>query len=119
MEEAKKASLVAGGIDVDGAMGNFMGNEAMFEKYLKKFLAEKSYQNLLAAVEAHDPENARLAAHTLKSVTGTLGCKAMNALMIRQEGLFKSGDWDGGVAMMPDVTAAYEHICAVLQEYFQ
>ena len=41
MDQTRKARLEAGGIMVDEALERFMGNEAMLERYLQKFLSEK------------------------------------------------------------------------------
>ena len=41
MDQTRKARLEAGGIMVDEALERFMGNEAMLERYLQKFLRRK------------------------------------------------------------------------------
>lgn len=116
MDEARKARLHGGGINVDNALERFMGNEAMLERYLNKFLNEKSYAQLVEAISGDDREGAGVAVHTLKSVCGTLGCEAMHRLVVRQEQHIRAGEWDDAVKMMPTVTEAYKNICAVLQE---
>lgn len=55
-----------------------------------------------------------MAAHTLKSVCGTLGCEAMQELVIRQERHIRAGEWEEAVGMMPEISLAYERICGVL-----
>ena len=52
MDQDRKARLEAGGINIHGALERFMGNEAMLERYLQKFLTEKSYAGLEAAIAA-------------------------------------------------------------------
>lgn len=115
MDETRKARLIDNGVNVDRALESFMGNEGMLERYLTKFLTEKSYVKLVDAVAAGDKEGAGIAAHTLKSVCGTLGCDGMRDLVVRQEAHMRAGEWDQAVAMMPEVTAAYTAICAALQ----
>lgn len=116
MDQDRRARLEAGGINIHGALGRFMGNEAMLEHYLQKFLTEKSYAGLEAAIAAGDREAAGIAAHSLKSVCGTLGCVAMQALVLRQEQCMRAGNWDEAVRMMPDIATSYRKICAVLHE---
>ncbi len=116
MDKERKTRLHGGGINVDNALERFMGNEAMLERYLKKFLDEKSYVQLVEAITADDREGAGVAVHTLKSVCGTLGCEAMHRLVVRQEQHIRAGEWDEAVRMMTNVTDAYKSICAVLQE---
>ncbi len=116
MNKEKKIRLEAAGINVEGALERFMGNEAMFERYLKKFPAEKSYVELKEALAADDREAARIAAHTLKSVCGTLGCDDMYALVLRQEQYLRGENWDAARGLMPDIVNSYEKACSVLRE---
>lgn len=115
MDAQRKARLEQEGINIDGALERFMGNEAMLERYLQKFLSEKSYIELQATVAAGDREGAGRAAHTLKSVCGTIGCEAMAELVIRQEQEMRAGNWDAAVAMMPQIAAVYEKLCCALR----
>lgn len=116
MDQDRKTRLEEGGINLSGALERFMGDEAMLERYLGKFLTEKSYAQLLEAVAAGDRETACIAAHSLKSVCGTLGCETMQKLVLRQEQCIRAGNWDEAVTMMPDIAASYRKICAVLHE---
>ena len=54
MDQTRKARLEAGGIMVDEALERFMGNEAMLERYLQKFLSEKSYAMLRDSLASND-----------------------------------------------------------------
>lgn len=115
MDQNRKTRLEEGGINLSGALERFMGNEAMLERYLEKFLTEKSYAQLLEAVAAGDREAAGVAAHSLKSVCGTLGCETMQKLALRQEQCIRAGNWDEAVTMMPEITSSYNGICAALR----
>lgn len=114
MDAQKKDKLKAAGIDVDSALHRFMGNEAMVEKYLTRFLNEKSYAALKEAIAADNQEAAAMAAHTLKSVCGTLGFSKMQEQVIAQEAEIRSDNWDKAVAMMPEIEAEYQRICQVI-----
>lgn len=116
MDEARKTSLLENGINVDSALEHFMGNEAMLERYLRKFPSEKSYAQLVDDVAAGNREGAAIAVHTLKSVCATLGCEGMRQLVVRQEQRIRAGEWDEAVAMMPEIVAAYTRICAALRQ---
>lgn len=115
MDASKKANLIDAGINVDSALERFMGNEKMLEKYFNRFLEEKSYGALLDAIAANDPQTAASSAHMLKSVCGSIGCEQMFKMVVEQESLIKGGKWDEAVAMMPEITTAYEKICAALR----
>lgn len=115
METARKEKLIANGINVDSALSRMMGSEKMLEKYLGRFLEEKSYAALLDAVSANDEKAAQAAAHTLKSVCGTLGCEKMQNMVIEQEKEMRAGNWQAAVDMMPQITEEYNRICDVLK----
>lgn len=114
MDATRKERLEAGGINVDAALDRFMGNEAMLDRYLQKFLNEKSYAALKDALTANDQEAAARAVHTLKSVCGTIGCEGMQALVVKQEAHMRSGEWDQAVGMMPEIAQTYEALCGVI-----
>ena len=115
MDQTKKARLEAGGIKVDEALERFMGNEAMLERYLQKFLSEKSYAMLRDSLAANDWEAAGRAAHTLKSVCGSIGCEAMQKLVIAQERHISAGEWQEAEDMMPEISSSYEQLCNVIR----
>ena len=115
IDKDRKTRLEEGGINLSGALERFMGNEPMLERYLGKFLTEKSYAQLLEAVAADDREAACIAAHSLKSVCGTLGCESMQKLVLRQEQCIRTGNWDEAVTMRPEITSSYNGICAALR----
>lgn len=60
------------GIDIDSALHRFLNKEDVYILFLKKFLADSSYQELISALEENDIEQAFMAAHTLKGVAGNL-----------------------------------------------
>lgn len=62
--------LKTAGANVDEALERFMGNEKLYEKFLKKFAEDPSYVSLLDAIEKEDNHAAFIAAHTLKGVCG-------------------------------------------------
>lgn len=115
MESDRKAKLVAAGINVDAALERFMGKDKMLEKYLGRFLSEKSYAALVAAIEADDQATAGAAVHTLKSVCGSIGCEKMQSMVVEQEKAIRGGDWQQAKQLMPAITTEYENICAALQ----
>ena len=62
------AALDAAGADVDGALNRFMGKVFLYEKFMKKFLDDRSYPDMLDCLAGHDLEEAFRQAHTLKGV---------------------------------------------------
>lgn len=114
MDAARKKRLEDGGINVEAALNRFMGNEKMLEKYLGRFLNEKSYAALAAAVAAGDQAGAAVAVHTLKSVCGSIGCEHMQQMAISQEASMRAGNWDEVVEKMKEIELEYGKICQAL-----
>ena len=107
MDTLKKERLISAGIDVDGVLERFMGNESLLERMLKKFVSDGNYARLLTAVEQKDPEEALRASHTLKGLCGNLSMTALLPLFTRQVELFRAGDPEGAYALLPEITSAY------------
>lgn len=114
MTDEAKQELLNAGVDLEGAMERFLNNEAMYEKFLKKFLADPNYQGLVAAVAEKDCKKAFTAAHTLKGVCGNLALQGLYHAVCDQVECFRSDKFDEGAAMMPAVTAEYDKVVAVI-----
>ncbi len=65
--------LRSGGIDVADALNRFSGSNELFEKYLSRFIGEKSYIELVEAMGKGDFAHAENCVHSLKGITGSLG----------------------------------------------
>ena len=115
MQELMKDKLIGAGIDVPVALERFMGNEALLERFLKKFLNDASYGKLVAAIDAHQSEEALTAAHTLKGISGSLAMTELFDLLTEQVAAFRANDWDKAVNLMPEITRKYETFSAVIK----
>lgn len=73
MNEQLKQILVENGADVEGTLHRFMGNGALFLKFLVKFKDDQNFVLLRNSIEQKDYEEAFKAAHTLKGVSANLG----------------------------------------------
>ncbi len=114
MDEQMAKELVEAGIDVEAASERFMGNIAMFEKFLKKFPADPNYTRLEEAVGNGQPEAALSAAHTLKGVCGNLSMIPLHGLLAKQVEHIRADDWKTAVGVMKDIRREYEKVNAVL-----
>lgn len=117
MNEKQKQLLTDNGVDLSAALDCFMGMEKMYEKYLLKFLKDPTFPALFDAVGKEDREPARIAAHSLKSITGTLGFKELNTEVKAAELDFKEGRWENGVARIPHLKEEYQRILGVIENY--
>lgn len=73
MEDKFKRQLKESGADVETTLKRFMGNEAIYQKFLGKFPDDPNYVNLGKNLEEGAFEKAYECAHALKGVVGNLG----------------------------------------------
>lgn len=66
MEKDRYDRLTAAGIQVEEALGRFMNNEMLFNRFLEKFADDANYSLLKTAMAEGDAKGAFEAAHTLK-----------------------------------------------------
>lgn len=115
MDGSKKAALLAAGIDVDSALERFLGNEALLERFLKKFLDDPNHARLTAAFAAGDREGALTASHTMKGVCGNLSMHVLFDLLTKQVQALRAEDWAGAEALLPAVDQAYDEAAAAIR----
>ena len=78
------------GADYHSTMARFMGNEAMYMKFLDMLFKDDNLEKLGEALEKQDYEEAFSAAHTLKGVVGNMGLTPLfNAVCAIVESLRK------------------------------
>ncbi len=73
MDQVFKKQLEEGGADVDITLKRFMGNEAIYMKFILKFLDDKNYDVIMDSLSKKDYAGAFAGAHSLKGVSGNLG----------------------------------------------
>ncbi|MCI7350132.1 MAG: Hpt domain-containing protein [Ruminococcus sp.] len=109
------SSLKQVGINTDSAIERFMGNEELFAKMLKKFLAEPTFAKLTAAAAEGNGQAALEASHTLKGVCGNLSIESLFDLFAEQVVLMRADKWDEAYAMMPEITEKYNLVTDTLK----
>ena len=77
MNDSVKNNFKSAGFDVEGTIRRFAGNEALYEKYIFKFIEDKIFESLTTAVKAGNHEDAFKESHTLKGVSGNLGLESL------------------------------------------
>lgn len=112
----KKDLLKAAGVDYDGALSRFMGNEALLSRFMKKFLDDPNFLNLQGAMDKGDTDAAFRAAHTLKGVAGNLSLSLLYDEAAKIAETLRGGDLEGAKALMPGVQEAYRKIVDALKE---
>ena len=116
MDSARTARLISAGVDVEDALERFMGNEAILERFLRKFLDDPNYGLLLQAIEAQDWPGALTASHTLKGICGNLSFCRLLPLLTRQVEALRAGRQELAAGLMEEITAAYQDAAAAIRQ---
>lgn len=115
MNKERYDRLTAAGIQIEEALERFMDSEAMFERFLGKFLEDETYRQLKEALEKGDIETSIMKSHTLKGVTGNLSMKPLYQLTSRQVELLRAGQLEEARELMADIDRAYEETAGALK----
>ena len=103
------------GVDVEEGTRRFSGNEALFQKFLVKFLDDDNYMKTEAAIRDNDYEAVQAGAHTLKGVAGNLAMKtlfnASNELMMA----VREQDFEKCDEIFAVVRQSYISICEAIK----
>ena len=118
MTDLQKSQLIAAGIDIDVALPRFMGNEALLERFLKKFLQDENYIRLQNAIREGNLDDAITASHTLKGVCGNLSLSRLYGVFTEQVALFRSSGLAEGSAMMGEISDAYQEAVGAITAAF-
>ncbi len=89
-------------------------NDNLIKRFILKFPADKSYENMVAAMEAHDADVAFREAHTLKGVSRNLAFDQLDSSVSEITELLRAGDLESAAKLLPRVTADYELVIGTL-----
>lgn len=115
MNEAYKDKLRCSGIGVDEGIGRFMGNEDLYERFLKKFLEDHSMEELNEKFRCGNLEEAFRAAHTLKGVAGNLSLTVLYEQSARIVEILRGGSAEGVAPMLEELNRCYETLCEAIR----
>ena len=115
MEQQYQAALVAYGMDMAATTARFGGNENLLLKYLRRFPTDPSYAQLSAAMQASDREKVKIACHTLKGVSGTLGLAPLYGAASEMMAALRESDETDVSAQFAAVEITYRDALALIQ----
>lgn len=114
MDEIRRHLLLDGGINVDEALGRFLGNETLMMKFLLLFPGDETFSSLRQAMERSDTAGAFQAAHTLKGVVGNLSMERLYGRTCDLVEDLRDGDLAAAEKKMPALEEAYSRVLAAL-----
>lgn len=109
------ARLKEAGVDVDGTLRRFCGNEVLYRRFLMKFLEDKTFEEICPKIDQGEADKAFQLVHTLKGVTGNLGLTRLYEASISTTEFLRVGDHGGAVASYAELKEAYDEIVALLR----
>jgi len=104
------------GCDTQTALERFLGKEELYIKFIKKFLDDKSFEELKNNIEKSDYENALKSVHTLKGVSGNLGFTALYDVTSDMVTKFRALQERDAVAEFGKLEKIYTDIYSIIQE---
>lgn len=84
--------------------------EARVEKFILKFIEDKTYICLVETLDNGDTEKAFRFAHTLKGLCMTLGFKSMYSEVIEITEYLRNGERDKAMQILPELSEKYNSL---------
>lgn len=121
MDDKFRKQLEECGADVETTLKRFMGNDAIYQKFLGKFPGDPNYAKLGTNIEAGAFEEAYKCAHALKGVVGNLGLTPIyEKVSTLVEELRNKASEDVGAAraneLWQEIKKVYEQFIDVINE---
>lgn len=106
---------LAGVANYDAAVERFMGSEAMYTRFLSKFVDDENYGKFVSALDAGDAKAAFEAAHTLKGTSATLELTGVAQAVDPVVESLRTGDVESARAAFLPLEAAYNQAIETLR----
>lgn len=104
------------GGDFDEVLGR-LRREQIVQKFVYKFLHDKSFHLLEASMENKDHEEALRAVHTLKGICQNLSFTRLFESSSLVTKALRENDWNKAVDMMPKLSKDYYEIINVIEDF--
>ncbi len=114
MTDGYKQQLESIGVDLERAIDRFVGNEAMYERFLVRFLQDESYRKLNEYINKGDIHQAFVQAHTLKGVAGNLEFHGLYRVLEPMTEHLRNNDLSTLPEEVELLKVRYEEVCRVI-----
>ena len=104
------------GGDFDEVLGR-LRREQSVQKFMYKFLDDKSFHLFEASMENKDYEEALRAVHTLKGICQNLSFTRLFESSSLVTNALKENDWKKAAVMMPQLSEDYDQTVNAIEEY--
>ena len=117
MNEQMKQELIAWGVNWADVTDRFMGNEDLVERFMFKFLKDKSFGSLALGMQKKDVKEAFAGCHSLKGVTGNLALDGMRDDVLKLTEILRAGSMDGAEELYKNIKKSYEELIGIIKKY--
>lgn len=100
----------AAGCDLQAAIARLGGMTFLYEKLLKKFIDDVTFQELQEAVKKQDPKEIERHAHTLKGVAANLGFVPLADVCNEMVSAVRGGEVEKAVEYFDECKTVYNRI---------
>lgn len=111
-----KECYISFGGDYDEVLGR-LRREQTVQKFVYKFLDDKSFFQFEAAMKSRGYEEALRAVHTLKGICQNLSFSRLYESSSLVTNALKENDYDKAIEMMPQLSEDYHQIIHSVEEY--
>lgn len=116
MEKAVLDALASLGADVTGSLERMGGSEAIYIKFLKKFVDDATFPALKSAMEGADNELKTKSAHSMKGVAANLGLIPLQKAALETETCLKENRQEDAKLAFENAEKIYNEITAILRK---
>lgn len=116
MDKQLMEKLTGGGMNVNDALERFLGNEDLYIKFVKKFLDDPNYNDLICSLEKGDYDYAFKCAHTLKGVAANLGFEGILEPLVPLVENLRKNDIDNQEGNINKLREKYQITIKVIEE---
>ena len=114
--EEIKNELTEAGVDYAGLVKRFMNMDKMAEKFLVKFLSDKTMEQYKEALDSNDAEALFRATHTLKGVCANLCINCMLDIVTPAVEVYRGGSMEGAAEVYAQVKSEYDKVCNIINK---
>ena len=112
-----KQALIDFGVDYEDAMTRFLDDEDFYQEFLVKFTEDPFTNELKAALEASNIEEAFKVAHTLKGLCANFGFTPLLEFMKPLVEILRQGSLEGANELFEKYYDKYSALCKIIHTY--
>lgn len=116
MTDKYKRQLEETGVNLADALDRFMGSEAMYDKFLQKFLRDETYKQLEESISAGDTHQAFMHAHTMKGIAANLEIGCLLEILVPMTEDLRNESMDKIPEQRIMLKSRYNQLCNIIRE---